>query len=320
MSELVVAVDIGATNVRAAIFDDGVMVRKEMLPNPGSSEGLRLVFISLFQKLGVDSGFKGRVGVATIGPLDMERGYIVGSPNIVERVVRLSDIIKSLLPRSRVFIANDAVASAWGEYVLGAKKSTSDLGFITWSTGIGGGFVVGGKLLLGSRGNAHEVGHIVLDTSLRFACGCGGRGHWEAIAGGRWIPRTVAMLAQSWEHGESRFWREAVERGVEHPATVFEAARRGDEFAVEVVEYLARTTAAGIASVKASYDVDVIAIGGSVFLKNKDLLEHAIKKYLSLYMPFQSHVDLLGATFGGDAGLYGAYAIAVITPEGLKAF
>ncbi|GBF09845.1 ATP-dependent glucokinase, partial [Aeropyrum pernix] len=159
----VVAVDVGATWVRMALVRGGVIEAIKRERNPGTEEGLERVLQGLAEGLGIDRGRVEKVGAASIGPLDLRRGYIVGSPNIKSRIVRLSTILKRLFPKSKVAIANDAVAAAWGEYLLGRLAGTPDLGYITMSTGVGGGFVVGGRLLLGSRGNAHEVGHIVVD-------------------------------------------------------------------------------------------------------------------------------------------------------------
>ncbi|MCE4604733.1 MAG: ROK family protein [Aeropyrum sp.] len=316
---LTLAIDIGASKVRLALFQDGRIKAKSWKPNPGSEEGIREAVANLMESLGLSSGFSGRVGVASIGPLDLSRGYIIASPNISGRVVRLSKILKELMPDSRVAILNDALASAWGEYLMGRHRGIKDLGFVTLSTGVGGGFVVGGELVVGSRGNAHEVGHIVVDTGWEARCGCGGLGHWEAIASGRWIPRTAKILASTWRGGRTGLI-EDLEAGLPDAGRVFERAREGDEFALLVVDYIARVTAAGLASVKAAYDPDVVLVGGPVFLKNMDLLAHPMKRYLQAYAPFGLEPRIEPASFGEDEGLYGAYAVAVRRPRGVPEF
>ncbi|WP_232502338.1 ROK family protein [Aeropyrum camini] len=315
------AVDIGATWVRMALVRDGVIEGLKRERNPGTEEGLARVLSSLARELAVGRGEVGSVGVASIGPLDLQKGYIVGSPNIKSHIIRLSTLLKRLFPRSRVAIANDAVAAAWGEYLLGVRAGTPDLGYITMSTGVGGGFVVGGRLLLGSRGNAHEVGHMVVDMWWEGGrCGCGGVGHWEAIAGGRWIPRTSQVLARGWRGAETRLYRAALEGRVGSAKEVFDAAAGGDDFALHVVDYVARASAAGIASAKAAYDVDVVIIGGSVYLNNRRLLKPLIEKHLEAYSPFSSKIDVVDASFGENEGIMGAYAIAYRKPEDLPLF
>ncbi|BAA81102.2 ATP-dependent glucokinase [Aeropyrum pernix K1] len=317
----VVAVDVGATWVRMAIVRGGVIEAIKRERNPGTEEGLERVLQGLAEGLGIDRGRVEKVGAASIGPLDLRRGYIVGSPNIKSHIVRLSTILKRLFPKSKVAIANDAVAAAWGEYLLGRLAGTPDLGYITMSTGVGGGFVVGGRLLLGSRGNAHEVGHIVVDMGWEGGrCGCGGTGHWEAIAGGRWIPRTSSVLARGWRGPETSLYRAALEGRVGSAREVFEAAAVGDDFALHVIDYIARASAAGIASVKAAYDVDAVIIGGSVYLNNRRMLRPLIERHLAAYAPFSSRIEVVDASFGDNEGVMGAYAIAYRNPEDLPIF
>ncbi len=74
------------------------------------------------------------------------------------------------------------MAAVWGEYLFGIGKGADNLIYMTFSTGIGAGIIVDGHLLVGKDGNAHEIGHLVIDINSGIQCGCGGYGHWEALA------------------------------------------------------------------------------------------------------------------------------------------
>ncbi len=313
----VLAVDLGATNLRVALFEGGSLVRKAVTRTPQSPGDIIDTIVELAREISRESGVDA-VGVASIGPLDIGRGDIVNPPNLPFKRLRLRDELGKKLG-AKVVVANDCVAAVWGEYIYGRHSGVSNMGYVTISTGIGGGFIVDGELLLGSRGNAHEVGHIVVDYTSNIRCGCGGLGHWEALASGTGIPKLAQSLAKSWGGPET----EALARSrgqVITPEEVFRLASEGDPFAVRVVEEVARIIAAGLASVAAAYDPEVLVLGGSVYLRNAEVLRPLIEEYLSAYAMEGSHFRIEDASFGDDEGLWGAYAIASRTPRKLEKY
>jgi glucokinase len=86
---------------------------------------------------------------------------------------------------------NDCAAAVLGERHFGAGKGLENLAYVTLSTGLGGGAIVDGHLLIGKDGNAVEVGHITIDPGSSLICGCGSPGHWEAYSSGSNIPNFV---------------------------------------------------------------------------------------------------------------------------------
>jgi len=311
------AVDLGASRLRVGIFDDGRLVRYREVETPrsGGREVIAEAIISLIRSL-AESRVEG-VGIASIGPLDLESGWVINTPNNPLRSFPLRDPIARALD-TEVVVANDCVASVWGEYILGSGRGLTDLGYVTISTGIGGGFIVGGRLLVGRRGNPHEVGHIVVEASSESRCGCGGLGHWEAIASGSSIPRTALRLAREWRGPRTRALEESLEGSIT-AKTLYSHARSGDPFALRVVDYLNRINAAGLASIIASYDPEAIFIGGSVYINNRDLFHPGIEEYLRQYSLFEPP-PIREATFGDKEALYGALAIILDTPPELARF
>ena len=311
----VIAVDLGATNLRVAFFQEGRLKGKTVFKTPREPGRVVEAIVSAAKRL-ASGGNIDLVGIASAGPLDLERGEIVNPPNLPFKRLKIRDEVGKRL-RARTVLANDCVASVWGEYVYGRYRGTSNMGFVTISTGIGGGFIVDGNLLVGSKGNAHEVGHIVVDYKSPLKCGCGGYGHWEALASGSGIPRLARLRAL--EYSGEGMAREIKEDLVD-ARRVFEAARSGDAFAAGIVDEVGRLLAAGIASVISAYDPEVLLLGGSVYLRNRDLLDPLIERYLPQYLMEGIEARIDAASFGDDEGVWGALAIAIETPPSLERY
>ncbi|MDD4255836.1 MAG: ROK family protein, partial [Methanofollis sp.] len=186
----VVAVDIGATHYRAALATaDGVVVRMASGETPRT--GTSGLTVTAAVAAAVDAVIVGAspsaIGIASAGPLDLAAGGIVRSPNMAFPEVPLRDPLEERfgLP---VLLLNDCRAGALGERWQGAGRGVENLVYVTLSTGIGGGAVVNGRLLLGRSGNAGEVGHLFVDAEYGCVCGCGYPGHWEAYASGTGMP------------------------------------------------------------------------------------------------------------------------------------
>lgn len=315
--EYYISIDLGATKTRIALCTRNEIIEKTSYPTPRTGDEntiprkiIEVVKDNWSQYLGEIRA----IGVASIGPLDLTRGMVVNTPNIP---IHTFELLRPLVREFKkpVYIANDCVASAWGERLYGDARDVDNLIYLTLSTGIGAGIVVDGNLLIGKMGNAHEVGHIVIDFNSDLPCGCGGRGHWEAFAGGSNIPRVVRYIAGR-EDIRSEL-RSIVDSGIEIDAkTLFDYYRRGDILARRVVELYIKATAAGIASIINTYDPELVIIGGSVFLNNIDILYGPIVE-LSKLNVVTGFPEIKPTRLGDDVGLYGGLAIAVNTPNRL---
>jgi glucokinase len=261
------------------------------------------------------------VGVASIGPLDLRRGTIVSPPNAPLKNVEVVAKLREGLGKE-VFLVNDAVAAAWAEKIYGMGRGFRNLVYITLSTGIGAGVIVDDHLLLGKDGNAHEVGHIVVDYMGMMRCGCGGRGHWEAYCSGINIPAFVKRLLGD-KYGDqlegSSLCHEYRRSGLTAEA-LFRHAKQGDALAAKIVEEeIGRLNAAGIASVVNCYDPEVVFLGGAIALNNEELVLRPIAKYVDAYatnrMPKVTITDLRE-----DASLKGAMAIVAKPPASLREY
>jgi len=304
----VLAVDVGASKVAASVFRMGSPAG--IIEEP-ASQGVEAAVEKAARRAVAGADCEPRlVGVASVGPLDYGGPAIVGAPNLAEGRASLARPLEWV--GAPIIVGNDAVASLWAEAVLGKARGLSDAAMVVMGTGVGGAAIVSGRLVLGRRGGAHEVGHIVVDYGSNLKCGCGGRGHWEAIAGGRWLPRLVLSLARGGEP-LARLAR----LGRLTASTLAAALEQGDGLAEEAYKVVVAATAAGLASVAAVYDPEVVYMAGGVVeaLGARFLRDVAAKAgEYSLY-----EVRIEEASFGRLQALYGAYAIAYRPPPELLA-
>ncbi len=308
----VIAVDVGATNLRAALFSGSAPVRVEKVRTPTTSaDDLISTIIELIRGVSKGSDFDA-VGIASIGPLDLREGKLIWTPNLGFGNVKIRDEVGRELGRV-VYLANDAMAGAWAERVMGKGREMSDLAYLTMSSGLGVGAVVDGNLLVGRRGNAHELGHVVVNFESDLPCGCGGVGHWEAYVGGKNIPRLAARLAEGWKGPRTDAFSLATS-GRLTPEALYSMARAGDAFAQYVVDFVNRVHAAGIMTLIAAYDPEAIFVGGSIYLYNEDIIRPAVIRYLQAYVGVFGIPRIERCSFGDDQVLYGAASIAVSPP------
>nr|BAJ48205.1 glucokinase [Candidatus Caldarchaeum subterraneum] len=287
-----IAVDFGATYTRfAVVSSSGKIRRKIVTATPKTIPAIRAMFkrgFSILRQTGVSA--KTPLGIASIGPLSSKRGLVLNTPNLGGLSINLKEIVESF-HRGPFALLNDCNAAAWGEKVFGVKTRLENLVYIAFGTGLGGGAVVDGNLLLGKDGNAVEIGHIVVDTNSRVRCGCGGIGHWEAFCSGTGLPKLAAQIVGK------RLWKTSWE--------IFESLPR-DGRARKVVAKMAEYNAAGYASVINTFDPEILVVGGGLALSHpRETLEkpkHIMKKYQLL----RTEIQL--SSLGQDAALLGAAA------------
>jgi len=316
----VLAVDLGATYVRVAIAScDGRIVSKakERVVREGREDAIAKQIIKMYENLIEEIGKVtiDKIAIGSIGPLDMRKGIIINPPNLPFEKIVLKDPLKEYF-KAEVLVLNDAVSAAWGEKHFGLGRNVENLAYITLSTGIGVGVIVNGKLLLGKDGNAHEMGHAVVNYDSFFKCGCGKIGHWEAYASGRSIPRFAKYLVQTKFKNllnKSMLRSKIVDNTLE-AKDVFEAAKKNDPLALKIIDELGKVNASGFANVINAYDPELITVGGAIALNNsKELVIDPILKYLDMYVI--NRVPRIEITkLGDDIVLYGAVAAAINPP------
>lgn len=306
----VLAVDIGGTKLAAALVDaEGRVVRAKRAPTPqgtrADAETIWAATSALVSSL-VDEGADGDlavsgVGVGCGGPMLWPVG-IVSPLNIPSwRDFPLRQRMRDLLPDVPVRLHNDAVCVAVGEHWRGAGRGRRDVLGMVVSTGVGGGLILGGRLVDGSDGNAGHIGHVVVDPAGP-PCNCGGQGCLEAVASG------PSLLGWAQAQG----WR-PTGRGVSATGQeLAEDARRGHPVALAATRRAGEALGVAIASATHLLNLEVVAIGGGLSQAGPLLfgpLEEALRRHARL--SFAQSVRVVPAALGQDAGLVGAAGLVV---------
>jgi glucokinase len=303
------AVDIGATNVRVASGDRTGLLSKlsEGTDRENGPLGVSAQIVRMAHELGMES--VEAVGVGSIGPIDLSSGSIVDTPNFPFKEIPVTELLREEF-HVPVSLLNDCAAAVLGERQFGAGRGLDDLAYVTLSTGLGGGAIVDGHLLIGKDGNAVEVGHITIDPDSPLVCGCGSPGHWEAYASGSNIPEFVRHSLGDEDNGSKLFRLAGGNLEDLNAEILFEAAKGGDATAIRVVEELGRVNAVGFANVVNAYDPELITIGGSIALNNPEMILAPILENIDRHL-LNRKPRIMITPLGEDVVLYGALAKAI---------
>ena len=267
-----VGVDLGGTNIVAgALAEDGsdvLALRSEPTrPDQGADavvdrivRMIDTVIAETIAQTGAKRDDMIGVGVGAPGPLDRERGIVVTTPNLGWTNFPLRDVIseRSRLP---VRIDNDANCATLGEWWLGAASGADNVIGMTIGTGIGGGVIIGGRLYHGASDVAGEIGHATIDITGR-RCKCGNYGCLEAYASGPSIADRAREAISSDDCLMLKMAGGDASRITS--ATVYEAAKRGDDVALDVVRETSRFLGAGVANLLNIFNPNVVVICGGV--------------------------------------------------------
>ncbi|OGO19182.1 MAG: hypothetical protein A2Z14_10305 [Chloroflexi bacterium RBG_16_48_8] len=309
----VIAVDFGGTHIRAAFFPSEIVkpIRQTKIRTE-AEEGPYAVIdrIERAIKSVAPADCEGlRIGIAAPGPLDPFQGIILSTPNLPgwDHIPLTKEISNRF--NCPVVMNNDANLAALGEWKHGAGRGVDDLIYLTISTGIGGGVITQGRLLLGAHGLAGELGHmrVVQDGPL---CGCGQRGHIESIASGLSIAKIARARLQA---GEASVMGEIIEDFNELNAEdIGKAAQKGDAFAISIIEDAGKAIGSHLASLVHAFNPARIILGGGVSQLG-DLLFTPIWQTLTkeiIHPAYLQDLELKSAELGDHAGLIGATVFA----------
>ena len=302
------AVDIGATNIRVASGDHEGLNSKlsETTDKDNGPLGVSAQIIRMAHELGMDSVES--AGVGSIGPIDIASGNIVNTTNLPFKEIPVTEPLKKAFGVP-VSLLNDCTAAVLGEKIFGAGREVDNLAYVTLSTGLGGGAIVDGHLLIGKDGNAVEVGHITIDPDSPLTCGCGSPGHWEAYSSGNNIPNFARHILREEGSGLIHELMEG-DPGALTVEILFEAAKAGDAAALRVVDELGKVNAVGFANVVNAFDPELITIGGSIALNNPELILEPILGNIDRHL-LNRRPRIMITPLGDDVVLYGALAIAL---------
>ena len=303
-------VDIGGTKVAVSVVDARGL--RSRVSEPTATEGANHVLAQQVLRL-IDQACAfadiaptevAAVGVATCGPFVLRQGLIeLVAPNICGGLAGqarglpndwTSAVLEAPLRAAfaQVRVENDGIAALEAERRWGALQGCSDCAYVTWSTGIGMGLCVDGRLLRGRNGNAGHAGHTLVCDDSSALCGCGQRGDVEALVAGNAIARRFAA------------------QGYADAAQLFSAAVAGDATAAAIVDSLCAVLGRALFNLSATLDLQRIAIGGSVFWNHRDYLLPRLRAALAGRLPpLTQGLDIVAAGLGERVGDFAALAL-----------
>ena len=208
-----------------------------------------------------------------------------------------------------VYLENDANVAALAENRLGAGRGAKNMMYITVSTGIGSGLILGGKLYVGATGAAGELGHVTMlpDGPL---CGCGNRGCLESLASGTAIARRAREIAVR-PGGEGILKAARGDIAAIDASLVASAAVAGDASAAAIMRDAFEYLGIAVANVVNLLNLDMVVIGGGV-ARVGDILFDTVRRLVRLrsFACMARDVAIVPASLGADAGALGAACYA----------
>ena len=303
--DLVFAVDLGGTHLRAAIVDeDGKLRFRSKQSTPATTDAIVQALVSAARSCESRSAEVGSVRAISVvvpGSVDLVAGSTRQVPNLsCLNEFPLTEVLSKELGRPAI-LENDARAAALGEWWRGAARGRRTIVCVTLGTGIGGGIILDGQLWRGVNGSAGEIGHVCVDPLSDVGCNCGSRGCLEVFASATAIVRlTRAALGRypdSLLHASKNLTAEEVYR----------AGVKGDDLAVEVFRRMGDYLGIGLVNLINIINPEMIVIGGGA-ASGWDLFETAMnRRVIERGLPFPAlQLPIVRAECGDDAGLLGA--------------
>jgi glucokinase len=327
LSGPVLALDLGATNARAAVvMPDGKLTARHAGATP-MAEGMQAVVdycLQLLRAARDEHAAAGgqspvAIGIAAPGPVDPRTGTFIDPPNLrgswwgFPFAPALGDALG--LPWA---MGKDTNVNILGERDFGAGEGSDDLIYLTISTGVGGAAISGGRPVIGPDLVAGELGHMTVDMDGP-RCGCGGVGHLEALASGTGIAAAAAaVLVSGAEAPELRRIAAAMAPAPITAVHVSDAADLGDPAAAVILERARRAVAVTVVSIVNVFGPDVVILGGGISLAwGERLIAPAREAVAESAFRIQSQrVRVVPAALGDDVGLIGTVPlVASALPE-----
>lgn len=306
---MTIGVDLGGSHVLATTVDDSGVIKKRFdidIEDHAFDAVLRTIVAAVKDVCDQSKQAPAAIGLGSPGNVDPVSGTVRYSPNFGWHDAPLGASLREAFGVP-VFIANDARCATLGEHSFGCGVGTANFVLLTLGTGIGGGIIAGGNLLIGNASGAGEFGHHQIRATDGFVCGCGKTGCFEAQASGTGLLRHALALAPSFPRST------LVHRKPEKPSAraVRKAAEAGDGHALAAWQRYIEDLSCGLANIIAFVNPEMIALGGGVSSAGDFMLD-AVRpqvEALTTMVP-RGTTKIVQASLGNDAGAIGAATMA----------
>ncbi len=306
MGQYVFGIDIGGTTVKCGLFTKaGELLEKWEIVTRREERGAHILsdvaetILAKCAHKGIEKEDVCGIGLGIPGPVRAD-GTVLKCANLGWDITPAAKIMQEL---TGIFVkaGNDANVAALGEMWKGGAKGYEDVIMVTLGTGVGGGVILGGKMVAGSNGAGGEIGHMIVNQDEEAECGCGGHGHLEQYASATGIVRMAKKcLAKDDTPTKLREFENLSAKNI------FDCAKEGDNMACELVDQLGSYLALALSHVAATVDPQVFVIGGGVSRAGEILL-HAIRRHYNENILYAlQNKEFCLAKLGNDAGIYGS--------------
>ena len=310
---IAIGIDIGGTSIKGAAVDsNGRVYEKFSMPfikgEPGEETIRKLADIvkEYIAANGLEDKIVG-IGLGSPGTLDIEHGIVNYANNLGWNDLHVADLIHETLPYP-VRLTNDANAASLGEAKYGAGKSYSTIIMLTLGTGVGGGIIINGQLFEGNEGKGGELGHTVVVVDGE-PCTCGRKGCLEAYASATALIRETKKAMRL--NKRSLMWKISPEIDLVDGKVPFEAAKKGDDTAIKVLNDYVKYLGEGILNYCNIFRPNVIVLSGGVANAGPFLFDrvNAYIKERNYGYKSTPEVKVVPAELGYDSGKIGAAAL-----------
>jgi glucokinase len=313
-SDLVCAVDLGGTNLRAANIDqDGHIYERVRIATPVTDKAEEIVFaiVAAVRECETEGQSRGAriqaVSVVVPGSVQVGNGVVVNAPNIPSLPgFRLAAALSEALDQP-ILLENDANAAALGEMWRGAARNCKTIVCLTLGTGVGGAIILDGQLWRGVDGTAGEIGHSSVEPFGVVKCKCGNVGCLEVYASGTAIVRMAREgLPQHPSSSLNAIVTELTSEGIAG------AAIERDEFAIDVFRTMGVYLGIAMANVVNIFNPEMIVVGGGVSAAWNLFAQSAREEVMRRAFPVPAQrCQIVRGECGDDAGLLGAAWLAL---------
>ena len=304
-------IDVGGTTVKLAYFDEsGKMLDKWEIPTNTDNNGIRVLpdiadsIKDYLQRNSIRKEHIIGIGIGVPGP--------VSEDGIVNKCVNLGWDVKDLhgelsaLTGFPVKGGNDANVAALGECWKGSGNGCKNMVMATLGTGIGGGVVLGGKIIAGVHGAGGEIGHMILNPEETEPCGCGNYGCAEQYCSANGSVRLAKRYLAA--HDNATPLRDLRNLRCKD---LFDAGDQGDPTALAILDQYYTLLGRFLANICCTIDPEVIVLGGGGSKTGQPIIDGVAKYFRKYAFHACQETRIVLATLGNDAGAYGAFKLAL---------
>lgn len=303
-------IDVGGTTVKMGLFRiDGQVLDKWEIPTRTENGGEAILpdiaasALAKLEEKGISKEEVAGIGIGIPGPIN-DKGIVPHTANLgwgYKEVTKELSGLTGLICKG----GNDANVAALGELWKGAAAGHRNGVMVTLGTGVGGGIIIDGKIVVGTNGAGGEIGHIHVDDNIPGHCGCGNQGCLEQVASANGTVRLAKWMMEEEPEETSLDMASVTSKDI------WDAVKAGDAFALKVAERFGKYLGLALANIASTVDPEVFVIGGGVSKAGPVILDYIKKYYVKYTFKGCRDAEFVLATLGNDAGIFGSAKLVI---------